>query len=859
MSNCPFSRILVCTFLLAVLLIGCSPVGSFPASGPVPDAGEQPGVSISRRSTAFVVNAGQIDSGVLFHTLGSATSVFFARQEVVLPLASPGRVAELFSGLPGQGESERDMPSDSATLYLRFEGANPDTRVVGDDQLGGIVNYFIGKDASKWHTNIPTYGSIIYERLYPGIDLVYDGSEGILKGAYIVAPGADPGDICWRYDGASSVDLTKGELLISVAETREAAVLVERKPVAWQTVAGKRRSVSVRYVIHGDGNIGFALGEYDATQPLMIDPTLDYSTYVGGSGEESSFGIAVDAKNNVIVAGSTDSLDFPSSDSGGIAGDRDIFVTKLDPSQAGANQLIYTTYIGGSDADHAYGIKVDSSGNAYVAGYSDSDNFPATANAYQNASGGYRDAVVVQLDAAGAVNYASYLGGTSFDEAHEVVIGDNTPMYVVGYTGSTDFPTTVDAFQTNHAGEGDAFVAVVDPSEVGPLSLVYSTYYGGASFDEGWAIDVSDGVIYFAGTTNSDPLPLMNAIQQDYRGAGLLGYGDAYIAKLDPSQPGNDQLLFATYLGGAGSEICAGIAADTSGNVYAVGFTESVDFPTTDVSPPYGGGFLDAFVAKIRTNSSSLTYSRFFGGSGIDGSRAVVLDPFGGVYVAGGTGSGDSPIVNPIQADFRGGVAPQPPFNQLGAGDAFVAGFDTGGAMTFGTYLGGTGAEAATGIALDPSGNVYVTGGTTSSDLDTVNPFQGANAGGFDVFIARIPKQTLTVNKDGGGSGTVTSDPAGINCGADCTENYVLGTVVTLTAHPGVKSYVEWSGDCTGTGLTAQVTMDADKTCTATFGYPVGGVVVPVNRLKLLSPWLGLAALASLAGLTVALAKRRKA
>ena len=222
MSNCPFSRFLVCTFLLAALLIGCSPVGSFPAPAPVPDAGEQPGVSISRRSTAFVVNAGQIDSGVLFHTLGSATTLFFARQEVVFPLTFPGRVAELFSGLLGQGESERDVPSDFATLHLRFEGANPDTRVVGEDQLGGIVNYFIGKDPSKWHSNIPTYGSIIYERLYPGIDLVYDGSESILKGTYIVAPGADPGDICWRYDGASSVELTKGELLISVAETREA-------------------------------------------------------------------------------------------------------------------------------------------------------------------------------------------------------------------------------------------------------------------------------------------------------------------------------------------------------------------------------------------------------------------------------------------------------------------------------------------------------------------------------------------------------------------------------------------------------------------------------------------------------------
>jgi len=741
MSSRPFSVIILSMLLITVLLTPCSPLESTPEAAPAPGADDEAGISTSRRSMAFVPNAGQIDPAVLFSTLGSASTLFFTRHEVVLPLPSSDRAAGLFSGLLGLSESERAVPAEPSSLYLHFEGASPDTQAVGEEQLPGIVNYFIGHDPAGWHTSIPTYRSIIYEQLYRGIDLLYDGSEGVLKGTYVLVPGANPGEIRWRYEGASSVELSKGELLISMTGTDETVLLIERKPVAWQMVAGKRRPVSVRYVIHGDGNIGFALGEYDATQPLMIDPTLDYSTYVGGSGEESSFGIAVDSRNNVIVAGSTDSLDFPSSDSGGIAGDRDIFVTKLDPSQAGANQLIYTTFIGGNGRDHAYGIKVDSSGNAYVAGYSESDNFPATANAFDQTYGGNRDAVVVQLDVAGAVNYASYLGGEFFDEAHQVVIGDNTPMYVVGYTNSeglAPFPTTGDAFQTNHAGAGDAFVAVVDPSEFGPLSLVYSTYYGGAGWDAGWAIDVSDGIIYFAGHTNSDPLPLRNAIQQNYGGAGLLGYGDAYIAKLDPSQPVNDQLLFATYLGGASDEICAGIAADTSGNVYAVGVTGSVDFPTTNVSPPYGGGLCDAFLAKIRTNGSSLAYSRFVGGSGSEGSIAVVLDPSGNAYVAGGTGSNDFPTVNPIQADFRGGVAVHPVYSILGPGDAFVAEFETKGAMAFGTYLGGTGAEAATGIALGAPGSVYVMGGTTSRDLDTLNPFQGANAGDFDVFIARI-------------------------------------------------------------------------------------------------------------------------
>jgi hypothetical protein len=690
MFNRLFSVIILSTLLITALLTACSPLGSTPDAASVRGADEQAAISTSRRSSALVPNAGQMDPAALFSTLGSASTLFFTRHEVVFP-------------------------------------------------------YFIEQDPA---------------------------------------------------------------------------------------------------------------GEYDTTYPLLINPALDYSTYVGGTGEEMGSGVAVDANNNVYITGLTNS---PHVTDFGPGGDYDIFVIKLDPSQTGANQLVYEIYIGGTGRDRGYGIAVDSSGNAYVAGYTDSTDFPVTANAYQNASGVPRDAVVVQLDAAGAVNYASYLGGDGSDEAHQVVIGDNTPMYVVGYTDSTNFPTK-SAFQTNHAGAGDAFVAVLDPSESGDASLVYSTYYGGSGWDAGWGIDVSDGIIYFAGHTTSDPLPLKNAIQQAYGGAGtFLGFGDAYVAKLDPSQSGNDQLLFATYLGGANDEICGGIAADASGDVCAVGTTTSADFPTTDVSPPYGGsGSLgsDAFLARIRTNGSSLAYSRFVGGSsGEEGSMAVVLDPAGNAYLAGSTGSDDFPTVNPIQADFRGGGSTP--------SDVFVAEFDTGGAMTFGTYLGGsTGTEAATGIALGPSESVYVTGMTDSTDFDTVNPYQDANAGGeADAFVARISNQfTLTVNRDGGGSGTVTSAPVGISCGADCTEPYVIDTVVTLTAHPGVKSYLaSWGGDCSGTGLTATVTMDTDKTCAATFGYPVGGVVVPVDKLSVLSPWMGLAALVSIAALTVVLVRRRGA
>jgi hypothetical protein len=697
-----FSVIILSTLLIAALLTACSPLESISDAASVRGADEQAAMSTSRRSMAFVPNAGQIAPTVLFSTLGSASTLFFARHEV------------------------------------------------GEEQLPGIVNYLIRQD-----------------------------------------------------------------------------------PV----------------------------GKYDTTYPSLIDPALDYSTYVGGTGEDMDSGVAVDANNNVYITGLTNS---PHVTDFGLGGDYDIFVIKLDPSQTGANQLVYETYIGGTGRDRGYGIAVDSSGNAYVAGYTDSTDFPVAANAYQSASGGLRDAVVIQLDAAGAVNYASYLGGDGNDEAHQVVIGDNTPTYVVGFTESTNFPTR-NAFQTNHAGAGDAFVAVVDPSQSGNASLVYSTYYGGSGWDAGWGIDVSDGIIYFTGHTASDDLPLKNAIQQVYGGAGPVpGWGDAYVAKLDPSLLGANQLLFATYLGGDNDDSGGGVAVDTSGDVYVAGATWAVgtglaDFPITGVSPPYGGGWSDAFLAKISTNDSSLAYSRFVGGNGNEGSMAVALDPSGNAYMAGSTSSDDFPTVNPIQADFRGGVTSDPQYSLLGPSDAFVAEFDTGGAMTFGTYLGGTGAEAGTGIALGTSESVYVTGMTESTDFDTVNPYQDANAGEQDAFVARIGEPLLlTVNKDGSGTGTVTSAPAGINCGTDCTESYVLGTLVTLTAHPGVKSYLaSWGGDCSGTGLTTQVIMDSNKTCTAIFGWPVGGVVVPVNKFEFLLPWLGLAALVSIAALTVVLVRRR--
>jgi hypothetical protein len=274
MSNRSLSLIVLSVLLLTGFLGACLPLGNSPDPAPASGTDEQPGVSTIELSTVFVPNVGQSDPAVLFRTLGSSGMLLFTGHEVVFPLPSPDLAAKLLRRLLSQGESEPARPPDSTFLRLCFEGANADAQVIGEKQLAGIVNYFIGNDPERWQANVPTYGSIVYRQLYSGVDLLYSGDEGILKGTYVVAPGANPSDIRWRYDGATSIELAEGKLLINVAGSSETAALVERKPVAWQMVAGQRQYVKVRYVIHRDGSIGFALGRYDATQPLMIDPIL---------------------------------------------------------------------------------------------------------------------------------------------------------------------------------------------------------------------------------------------------------------------------------------------------------------------------------------------------------------------------------------------------------------------------------------------------------------------------------------------------------------------------------------------------------------------------------------------------------
>jgi len=744
MNDSPFRTKVLIVFLLSALLAasstraGHSPLGSTP----------QPDVSASTQSAVFVPNPGIGDAAILFRTLSASGSLFFERQQVAFQPPSCTEAPLWFSRLTETSPSGPATSAPPSFVRLHFLGANPNTQVVGQEQLPGIVNYFLGDDPAKWRTDVPTFGRLTYEGLYPGIDLVYNGGAGVLKGTFLVAPGANPGLIGWFYEGASRVELSQGELLIGADESGQNPLFVERRPVAWQTVDGQRTAVEARYVVRPDSRIGLALGAYDAARPLEIDPTLDYSTYWGGAGCDGAYDMALDSNNNVYIAGTTNSQGYPPADP---KCDQtryfDAYVTKLAPSKTGANQHVYTTYIGGTGFDMAFALGVDAAGNAYAAGPTDSKDLPTTKSAYQRKyKGGMFDCMVFQLKTTGAIKYLSYLGGKDIEELMNVAVGDGSSVYVTGFTCSSDFPTTSNAYKRTLT-QGEAYVSMLDTSKSGAASLTYSTFYGGSGYDEGYGLAVANGIIYLAGPTSSRNLPLKNPVQAAFKGGN---WGDGYAAILDPSKSPASQLLFATYLGGSKDDVPGGIVPSGTEYIYVVGTTGSSDFPTTRISPAFGGK-ADAFLTKIDvTAPTKLKYSRFVGGSGKDGIRDVVVDSQDNAYVAGGTGSANLQTTDPLQATFKGGAALGNDSWMLtfwGAVDALIAKFDPNGKMTFGTFWGGTGGDGAGGIRIGTNGKVYVAGGTRSKNMRLVKAGQKKNAGQYDAFVISIGKLAPTPKK----------------------------------------------------------------------------------------------------------------
>lgn len=711
-------RILTVFVMLASLVPGgmwSAIVEAEPHSSPVPTLSSEFG----KLPLAFVPNVGQTDPAARFQAHPLSGTLFFASSEVVLAL--DGAVPRL-SRLDASAEPLGG--ASPSVVRLRFEGANPAVEIVGENRLPGIANYFLGDDPAHWHANVPTYAGIVYKDLYPGIDLHYEGTSGRLKDSYVVSPGADPARIRWQYEGVRDVRVDEnGNLAMSVslspiegmdtAGLLEGDALAELAPVAWQDSDRERVQVAAGYVIAEDGSVGFEVGDYDPSRTLVIDPTLAFSTYLGGASDDRGKSIAVDGAGSVYILGDTNSPDFPAINRPSAPFSRDVFVIKLN---AAGNAIIYSTYFGGDDSDLGAGIVVDSAGNAYIAGSTYSKNFP-TVDPLQASLGSIPDAFVAKLNPAGnALVYSTYLGGRDSEAAAGIAVDGEGNAYVAGSTKSADFPT-VDPFQPRLRGGSDAFVAKLNRTG---NALVYSTYLAGngEDFATGIAVDTV-GNAYVAGGTYSGDFPIANALQAISRGE------DAFVAKLSPM---GKTLIFSTYLGGGLKDVATGIAVDDAGNAYVTGSSYSSDFPVANPLQPVLSGSSDVFVAKLNPIGNTLMYSTYFGGSDFDQAESIAIDGKGGVYIAGSTHSTDFPVLGPVQAVYGGGFA-----------DGFVAELSSdGSALLYSTYLGSADNENIWDIAADNSGNAYVTGFTSSSDFPVANALQSRSGGEFDAFVAKI-------------------------------------------------------------------------------------------------------------------------
>jgi len=767
---------------------------------------------------AFEANDGQADARVKFLARGRGYALFLTGNSAVLTLPKA-----------------TDLPRPSTFLRMQLMGANVNAAVTGAEKLAGRSNYFIGNDPQQWRTNLPNYAEVKYAGVYPGVDLVYYGNQsGQLEYDFVVAPGADTSAIRFEI-AANSDDGAKGARRTPMRIAADGDLVVKvgggeirfHKPLVYQDVAdgiaasqgkdlrtpaGHRRLSQGHFVLQASNEVRFALGPYDHSKALVIDPVLTYSTYLGGAGTVEGLGIAVDAAGDAYVTGIADTIAFPVANAlqPNPGGSGDAFVTKFNPA---GSALIYSTYLGGSLADWGTAIAVDAAGNAYMTGTTQSSNFP-TVNPVQptNPTFNNANAFVSKLNPTGsALVYSTYLGGaTGGASGNAIAIDTSGNAYVAGLTAASDFPT-VNALQTTNKtsppSTGTGFVAKYNAAG---SALIYSTYLGGSVEDlvNGIAAD-SGGNAYVAGQTESADFPTANAFQAACHDCPAIF--NAFVSKINPA---GSALVYSTFLAGSDTTIAEAIALDASGDAYVTGTTTSTDFPTVNPLQATNRGSSNVFITKFNPAGSALVYSTYLGGSGNsdDFGRGIAVDATGMAYVVGNTNTIDFPTVNPVQATNLGGV---------GIDTGFVANLNaTGSALVYSTYLGGNSGDRAMAVAVDTSDNAYVTGWTMSADFPTTaNVFQPALSGTENAFVAKFPAgaapppaptvtisvapTTITVGQSTmltwGATNATSCTASGAWSGTQATS----GTLSETPAQSGASTYTL---TCTGAGGTVHAT-----------------------------------------------------
>lgn len=738
--------------LRLLLLVGCSlaalKLSAAPFNNP-PVPTQRAAAHLAQLPLYFEANAGQTDKRVLFLARGAGYSLFFTPQETVLALVAPQPSQTVPMSRPSKlSVSAKRANPKTAVLRMRLQGANPQPHLRGEQPLGGHSNYFMGSNPKQWHTGLTQYGRVRYEQVYRGIDLIYYGNQRQLEYDFVVAPGVQPQQIKLRWQGAQGVRLNqRGELLLKTV----AGTVTQHAPIIYQEVAGVRQRIAGGYVVRrtrtGMAEVSFRVSAYDKRRPLIIDPTLAYSTYLGGDSLDLSYSIATDSAHNIYVAGYTDSSDFPTPER--LSPSIENFVVKLKADGSG---LIYSTFLGVSGdpenpSPHFFdqiSIAVDAAGNAYVAGNTDADDFPVH-NALQATRHGDSDVFIAKINPTGStLLYATYLGGAADDVSNSIAIDPTGNVYVTGFTESTDFPTLqpIRATLTNKNPAGsNAFVVKLNAAG---SALIYSTYLGGSGdrigkSDSGNGIAAdSQGNAYITGVTASSDFPTYHALQASSPDSSTAS--TAFVTKLNPA----GAFIYSTFLGGSQGDGGASIATDSVGNAYITGSTFSADFPICNAFQPTLKGVNNAFVTKLNAAGSALLYSTYLGGNYNDSGVAIAVDSAGDAYVAGDAESTDFPLLHPLQSFVGQGL------------DTFITELNpTGNALLYSTCFGGLGNisdAGAASIALDSANNIYVTGSVTGTFhkqglLITPDALQANNSptpitgSDTDAFILKLSNQ----------------------------------------------------------------------------------------------------------------------
>lgn len=842
-------------------------------SSPRPDAAElksQARSLFAGLPLIFEPNQGQgnldpADPRAKFVSRGSGYSLFLGSEGAILSMVSdsPSKEARAKTNTSKSPMRHTASLTRVDSLQMKLAGANPNANVTGADLLPGKSSYFLGNDPAKWRHGIPQFARVRYENVYPGINLVFYGNQGRLEYDFQVAPGSDPAQAELEFNGAKKLALKDGALIIESESAGSSLQL--QAPRVYQEIAGRQQPVEGSFVLRGANRAGFAIGPYDHSRELVIDPILTFSTYFGGSGNELATSVAVDGSFNIYLTGSTTSPNLPTASSLNAVfqatlatgATQNVYIAKITPT-LGSNpaSLAYVTYLGGNGTDTPVDISVGSAGDPFVAGTTSSSNFPTTAtNAYQSTPEvpGTHVFVTELLADFSTLQYSSYLSGNGTDIASGMAIDASGYMYVTGTTTSTDAGTTTDQFPASTLPQAlpyqisprapiQFFVTKVNTNAPRTGSIAYSTYFGGGNFDTtapvavggGIAVD-TNGNVYFTGTTNflytgcsgcsSTDFPILNAYQPcldqappvvivtppscTYTSAYTPTFSDAFAAKLNPNAPQGAQLIWSTYVGGTGSDGGSGIALDTgAANIYIVGTTNSTDINTA-----------------IATLNTSAAY------------QSCLDQP---VNPAVGTA-----CTQPA------GVAPYP-------NDAFVARLSNPAPSTttiqnnvslnYFSYLGGSANEAGLAIAVDSASGALVTGWTQSTDFPIFplsNPIQSTLTGAQDAFMARLNTAALNgqtngswANYFGGAStdgATVFTEGTGVTLDVNQTAYFAgdtnsttlqVNTPLEATNNGGYDAFVTQLGSKFSLTLTGVLTLGTSQTFVdagnqATFTYTV--------------------------------------